>query len=135
MLASILSLEAPDRSNQDYGLSYPFVRESLVSTVGPVRPTLDARTCRQRSCIPADLQMSGSNDDSPPIPLVQTDNEPHILGLPTASSSLLAVLVRKPLLVQVDRPRSLDPESVCTVHDDQTMQLPSSFRIDRSVAR
>jgi len=48
-------------------------------------------------------QMSGRYHDPFAVALLQPDNQSHILSLPTASSTLLAILVRQSLFIKVDR--------------------------------
>jgi hypothetical protein len=57
-------------------------------------------------------QMSGGHNNPLSIALLQSDDQSHILGLPTPSSTFLAVLVRQSLFVEVDRLRRFALEAV-----------------------
>ena len=79
--------------------------------------------------------MSGCYHDAFSITLFQPDNQSHILGLPTPSSTFLPLFVRQTLLVKVDCLGCFALESVRAVHDNQTMYLAPPFGVDKLVGR
>jgi hypothetical protein len=69
------------------------------------------------------------------VTILKPNDQPHVFGLPTAASAFLAVLFRQLLLVKIHCLGSFDFEAIGSVHDNQAMQLASTFRIDGRMGR